>query len=123
MTTDKSVHGADDASPDNEAEDSQNGPAEPEKTSAEPTPHKKRDRVSHTRASGMWVGSIVAAIVMIFLLVFIIQNNDTVEIKFLAFSFDLPLGVALLLAAISAALVIAVPGAIRIMQLRRHLKS
>jgi uncharacterized integral membrane protein len=110
MTTDQPDTSHDDAQAD-----------QPQPVPTEPQQHKKQDQLPHTRASGMWVGSIVAAIVMIFLLVFIVQNNESVEISFLMFDFTLPLGVALLLAAISAVLVVAVPGAVRIMQLRRKL--
>lgn len=92
---------------------------------AEPEPRHMAEaerKIERTRASGMWIGAIVAAIVMILLLVFILQNLESVDIQLFAFHFSLPLGVALLLAALSAILIVAIPGAIRIMQLRRKLR-
>ncbi len=56
---------------------------------------------------------------LIFLLVFILQNPDSVRITFLWFGGSLPIGVALLLAAIAGLLLVAIPGGVRMMQLRR----
>jgi uncharacterized integral membrane protein len=79
-------------------------------------------KIERTRASGWWAGLIIAAIVLIFLLIFILQNLESVDIDFLMFSGSLPVGVAMLLAAIAGILVVAVPGVARMIQLRRHHK-
>jgi uncharacterized integral membrane protein len=75
--------------------------------------------VGRTRMSGLYVGLILSAIVLILLLVFILQNLHSVEINFLGLSGQLPTGVALLLAAIAGVLLVAIPGTGRILQLRR----
>lgn len=75
--------------------------------------------VTRTRTGGLWTGLVLSAIVLIFLLVFILQNPDPVRIQFLAFTGQLPTGVALLLAAVAGLLLVAIPGALRILQLRR----
>ena len=67
----------------------------------------------------LWVGAIPPAIVLIFLLIFILQNNVPVQINFLGVSGTLPTGVALLFAAIAGLLLVAIPGGLRILQLRR----
>ena len=72
-----------------------------------------------TVASGLYLGLVLAALVLIFLLIFILQNNVPVIINFLWWSGQLPSGVALLLAAIAGVLLVAIPGSGRIMQLRR----
>lgn len=69
--------------------------------------------------SGFYIGLILAALVLIFLLVFILQNNVPVQINFLGFSGTLPTGVALLLAAIAGVLLVVIPGSGRIIALRR----
>lgn len=74
---------------------------------------------NRTRVSGMWVGLILSAIVLLFLLIFILQNLDPVQIHFLGATGTLPTGVALLLAAIAGVLLVAIPGSARIVQLRR----
>lgn len=98
-------------------------PTAPVPTVQERDPVQKRDRaLDHTRSGGLWTGLILSAIVGIFLLVFILQNNVPVAINFLGFSGSLPTGVALLLAAIAGLLLVAIPGGLRIMQLRRAAK-
>jgi uncharacterized integral membrane protein len=73
----------------------------------------------HSRTGGLWVGLILSALVLLFLLVFILQNGDPVQISFFALEGVLPTGVALLLAAIAGILLVAIPGSVRILQLRR----
>jgi uncharacterized integral membrane protein len=61
---------------------------------------------------------ILSAIVLIFLLVFILQNRSLVQITFLGWAGALPAGVALLFAAVAGVLSVAIPGSVRILQLR-----
>jgi uncharacterized integral membrane protein len=75
-----------------------------------------------TRISGTWIAVLIAIVVLIFLLVFILQNGGNATIHFLWGEFSLPLGVALLFGAIGGALLVAVVGAARILQLRRQAK-
>ncbi|WP_390828773.1 LapA family protein [Lentzea alba] len=75
-----------------------------------------------TRISGTWIAVLIAIVVLIFLLVFILQNGGNTTIRFLWGEFSLPLGVALLFGAIGGALLVAVVGAARILQLRRQAK-
>ncbi len=71
------------------------------------------------KISGLWVGLILSAIVLLFLLIFILQNNVPTQIKFLGAEGTLPVGVALLFAAALGVLLVAIPGGGRILQLRR----
>lgn len=75
--------------------------------------------VRRSRTGGLWVGLILSALVLLFLLVFIVQNDQSVQISFFAAEGVIPLGVALLLAAIAGILLVAIPGSLRILQLRR----
>jgi uncharacterized integral membrane protein len=68
---------------------------------------------------GLWVGLVLAALVMALLLIFILQNPTSVQISFLAWDGALPAGVALLFAAIAGVLLVAAPGSMRIAQLRK----
>lgn len=74
--------------------------------------------VRRTRASGVWTSLVVAAVVLVFLLIFIVENNHDVAIHYLGTTSRLPLGVGLLFAAVGGALVVIVAGAARILQLR-----
>ncbi|HIY23211.1 MAG TPA: DUF1049 domain-containing protein [Candidatus Brachybacterium merdigallinarum] len=65
----------------------------------------------------MWISLVLGAIVLILLLIFVIQNNVTAGFQYFGASFDLPLGVAMLLAAIAGALVMALVGSVRMIQM------
>jgi uncharacterized integral membrane protein len=75
-----------------------------------------------TRTGGIWIGAIVAAIVLILLLIFIMQNTASVTIHFFGFAGVLPIAVALLLAAVCGVLLVAIPGTVRIVQLRKAVR-
>jgi uncharacterized integral membrane protein len=76
-------------------------------------------KVERTRISGTWVATICSAIVLLLLLIFILQNGRTVEVSYFGAHGHLPLGVALLLAAVGGSLLVALAGSARIIQLRR----
>lgn len=73
---------------------------------------------SRTRLSGAWTAVVFGLIVLVVILVFILQNQRSVDVTFLVFSGHLPLAVALLFAMILGALIIVAFGAARILQLR-----
>ena len=76
-----------------------------------------------TRAGALWSALIAGFLVLIVLLVFVTQNTSPVELAFLTWTWSLPTGVAILLAAISGGLVTALVGTARIFQLRRAAKK
>lgn len=71
-----------------------------------------------TRVSGVWTAVAVGAVLLILLLIFILQNLQTVDVTYFGASGELPLGVAVLLAAAVGALLVLMVGAARILQLR-----
>lgn len=107
---------------------SDTGPSEPDTAKpSSPPDHQAgltgKGRVRRTRVSALWIGLVAAAVLAIFLLIFIAQNSDDITIKFLAWEGQIPLAVAMLLASVVAILVVAVPGSLRIGQLRRALRK
>jgi uncharacterized integral membrane protein len=88
-------------------------------TVATPAGDRPAPGLRHSRAGGLWTGLIASAVVLILLLVFILQNGAPVVINFLGFSGSLPTGVALLFAAVAGLLLVAIPGGLRMLQLRR----
>lgn len=95
---------------------------EPE-PAAEPTPTPTGTAVTdRTRAATTWVGLVIGAIVLILLLIFILQNLENVSVEILAWQLDFPLGITILLAAIAGALIMALAGGVRIIQIRRAAK-
>jgi lipopolysaccharide assembly protein A len=80
-----------------------------------PLPHH---RIRHTRISGLWFAVVFFAVVLLFLLIFILQNGRGVDIAYLGAHGHLPLGVALLLSAICGVLLTVLAGMARMGQLR-----
>ncbi len=75
-------------------------------------------KVPRSRMGGVWVALVVAAFVFLLLLIFILQNGQRAQVSFLGAHGHLPMGVALLLAAVFGVLLVALPGTARIIQLR-----
>lgn len=69
------------------------------------------------RTAGIWLALILGAIVLVLLLIFILQNNAAAHFEYLGGQFELPLGVAMLLAAIAGALIMALVGSVRMIQM------
>ena len=88
------------------------------------SPPLPQHEIRHTRISGLWFAVGFFALVLLFLLIFILQNGRHVSISYLGMHGSLPLGVALLLAAVCGVLLTILAGAARISQLhavaRRH---
>jgi uncharacterized integral membrane protein len=76
-------------------------------------------RVPRTRTGAAWVGLCAAALFSVVLIIFMLQNTRSVEVTFLGLHGNLPLAMALLVAAVGAAVVTMMVGAARIAQLRR----
>jgi uncharacterized integral membrane protein len=98
-------------------------PSGPQPGPVAPPPHKIR----HTRISGLWFAVAFFAVVLLFLLIFILQNGRAVDISYLGMHGHLPLGVAMLLSAVCGVLLTILAGAARISQLhavaRRHRRA
>ena len=71
-----------------------------------------------TRLSGAWTAIVVGIVALVIILVFILQNLQSVEVSFLPLHGRLPLAVALLFAMILGAVIVVAFGAARILQLR-----
>lgn len=80
-------------------------------------------KIKRTRVSGIWVAVVIALLVLIFLLIFILQNLETATVYFLGASGSLPLGVAMLFSAIAGGLLVALVGGARVLQLRKQAKK
>jgi uncharacterized integral membrane protein len=74
---------------------------------------------AQTRLSGAWSALVAGVAALLVILVFILQNQQTVKLTFLVFHGSLPLAVALLLAVVSGAVLVLGFGGARILQLRR----
>lgn len=87
-----------------------------------PEPKQKPTKVKSSPAGAMWAGLIVSALLLILLLVFILQNQQAAELNLFAWSWNFPIGVGMLFAAILGALITAMVGGLRMLDLRRQVK-
>lgn len=101
-------------------------------TVTEPEQHRARgDEAGQTEkpqvrgsvAGSTWAALIIGALLLIALLVFILQNQQQVELNLFAWTFQFPIGVGFLFAAITGALIMALVGGVRMFQLRRQVKK
>lgn len=75
-----------------------------------------------TRAGAAWVATGAALVLLVVLVVFMLQNLTKVEVEFLGLSGTIPLGLALLIAAVAGGVVVAVAGVARVTQLRMSVR-
>lgn len=92
-------------------------PAQPPSQAAAGTGKKQ------TRTSGAWIAVVVFAVVLLLLLIFILENRREVDIAYFGAHTHMPLGVALLLAAVLGGLLVAIPAGARIFQQRRVVRK
>jgi uncharacterized integral membrane protein len=71
----------------------------------------------------VWITVVVFAVVLLLLLIFILENRREVDIAYFGAHAHMPLGVALLLAAVLGGLLVAIPAGARIIQQRRGVRK
>lgn len=79
-------------------------------------------RVQRTRAATAWASAVALALVTILFVVFIVQNSQRITIEFLWMDGQIAAAAALLIAAVAGALLVGIPAAVRIGQLRHSLR-
>lgn len=83
----------------------------------------EKGHVRATKVSGVWIGLIATALFVILLIIFIAQNSRRVTIHFFGWHGQFSLALTILLAAVVGVLLVAIPGSLRILQLRRALRK
>jgi uncharacterized integral membrane protein len=95
-------------------------PGAEEATPVRPASAKPAGRSRPTRISGTWVAVIAGLLVLVVLLVFILQNLAPATVRFFGAEGNLPLAIAMLFSAIGGAVLVALIGGARILQLRKQ---
>jgi uncharacterized integral membrane protein len=96
-------------------------PGAEEVTPVRPAPAKvKPAKARPTRISGVWIAVIGGLVVLTLLLVFILQNLDSVTVHFFGAEGSMPLAIAMLFSALGGAALVALIGGARILQLRKQ---
>lgn len=89
-------------------------------TTPEPPPE---NAVKFTKTAAVWSALVPGFLILIVLLIFIAQNTESTQFAFLGWQWSLPLGVAILAAAVCGGLLTVAAGTARILQLRRAAKK
>ena len=92
----------------------------PETSSSGNVSSPQPDAPRLTRAGAAWVATGVALLLLILLVIFMLQNSTKTAVNFLGWTGTVPLGVALLVAAVGGGVVVAIAGVARVTQLRMN---
>jgi uncharacterized integral membrane protein len=105
--------------------DSSVSPDQPAPTNApaQDSAAPQESAVKFTRTASVWTSLTAGFLILIVLLIFITQNTGSAQFAFLGWRWTLPLGVAILLAAVGGGLITVAAGTARIYQLRRAAKK
>lgn len=80
------------------------------------------DPLRGSRTGGLYVAVGVAAVVLVLLVVFIVQNTQSVEVSYFGWEGSAPLAAALLIAAVAGMVLSLVAGSLRLLQVRRRVR-
>ncbi|WP_458107551.1 LapA family protein [Arthrobacter sp. R3-55] len=86
----------------------------PERHAAPAAPATSRP----TRTAALWVAVAVGLVVLVMLIVFFVQNQDMITVRFFGLEGTLALGTTLFIAAVGGGVLVALAGGARILQLR-----
>lgn len=100
--------------------ESTDGTTEP--TAAPTQGETGRDPLRGSRTSGAWLSVAALGIVLLLLIIFMLQNTQSVEVSFLGWDGHAPLAVSLLIATVAGLFLALVAGSLRIIQLRRRIR-
>lgn len=91
----------------------ENTPPLPAREPAPSTP-----TITVTRASMMWVATAAGLVVLVLLIIFILQNQESVTLHYFGLDGTVSLGVGLFIGAVGGGIIVAIAGTARIIQLR-----
>jgi uncharacterized integral membrane protein len=80
------------------------------------------DPLRGSRTSGFWAAVIALGLILILLIIFIAQNTRQTTVSFLAWDGQVPVAVAILIAAVAGLFLAGLAGSLRILQLRRRVR-
>jgi uncharacterized integral membrane protein len=90
--------------------------------SEQPDRTEPKDPLRSSRTSGFWAATIGIGILLILLVIFIAQNTRKTTISFLWLDGEVPVAVAILIAAVIGLFLAGLAGTLRILQLRRRVR-
>jgi uncharacterized integral membrane protein len=89
---------------------------------ADPDLTAGRDPLRGSRTSGVWVAVVAASVLLVLLVVFIVQNTQSVEVSYFGWNGSAPLAAALLIATAAGMLLAIMAASLRLLQVRRRVR-
>ena len=80
------------------------------------------DPLRGSRTSGFWAATVGLGVLLLLLIIFIAQNTRQTTVSFLVWDGQVPVAVALLVAALAGLFLALLAGLLRILQLRRRVR-
>jgi uncharacterized integral membrane protein len=96
--------------------------AERDRVLREELDHHDGDPLRGSRTSGFWAATVGLGVVLLLLIIFIAQNTRQTTVSFLAWDGQVPVSVALMIAAVAGLFLALLAGLLRILQLRRRVR-
>ncbi|WP_113719034.1 LapA family protein [Arthrobacter dokdonensis] len=95
-----------------------------ESTPPHPTggPARSKSNSVVTRASMMWVATAAGLLVLVLLIIFILQNQESVTLHYFGLNGTVSIGVGLFIGAVGGGIIVAIAGTVRIIQLRARVR-
>jgi uncharacterized integral membrane protein len=88
----------------------------------EPDHREDPDPLRGSRTSGFWAAVVALGLILLLLIIFIAQNTRKTTVSFLAWDGQVPVAVAILIAAVAGMFLAGLAGMLRILQLRRRIR-
>jgi uncharacterized integral membrane protein len=88
----------------------------------QPPQDVREDPLRGSRTSGFWAATVGLGVLLLLLIIFIAQNTRQTTVSFLSWDGDVPVAVALLVAAAAGLSLGLLAGVLRILQLRRRVR-
>lgn len=84
--------------------------------------HDVEQKAKSSIAGGTWTALLFGIVLLVILLVFILQNQNHVDVNFFSWTWRAPSGVSYLISALIGAAIMALVGGWRIVELRRQVR-
>lgn len=109
-------HGSSGSGPNAQDGSTPKDPDRPGTTGRQGSPTGKQSHGSRTGA--LWSATTASIVLLVLLIIFILQNSGRVSIVFFGLEGTVPIGMALLIAAVGGAAIVAIAGIARVARLR-----
>src|SRR4051812_10488937 len=81
-----------------------------------------KDPLRSSKTSGVWAATVGLGLLLLLLIIFIAQNTRETTVSFLVWDGQVPVAVAILIAAVIGLFLALMAGLLRILQLRRRVR-